>query len=403
MNSFGRIGYLVLGVICAVLLSGCAHGRTGSPYSWNAAAAAHYLDLREARWSTWPGSQRGDGTFCVSCHTALSYALVRPEIHADSDGRTGSVEETALTENVRRRVRLWQQVRPYYPGKVDESSGTEAVLNALILATSDARSHEGIRADTRSALDDMWALQKTSGAQQGAWAWLQFNQQPWEAPDSAYYGACLAASAVGIAPDRYRDDPKIKPNLALLRDYLDRHYGLATPINHVALLWASLKLPGLISPEMQRAIIGEIYEKQQLDGGWSLATLIGKWKRTDRTPLVLESDGYATGLVTYVLQESGVPLSDPRLDRGLRWLSNNQSRWNGHWAAYSPNKRRHDPFSNVSQFMNDAATAYAAMALTRADGPPATEADETRGWPLADVDRTAQDASTPNSRATGVR
>ncbi len=364
-SSCGR--YVALATVCAVLLGGCAHGTTGSLYSWNSVSAAHYLDRREARWRTWSGSARGDGTFCVSCHTALSYALVRPEIHVDYEDQNGAIEEKRLVENVRQRVHLWQGIGPYYPTKRDESRGTEAVLNALILATSDARSNGDMSAGTRAAFDDMWALQKTSGDQKGAWAWLQFNQEPWEAPDSAYYGACLAALAVGTAPDRYGDNPGIQAHLALLRDYLDRYYDTATPINHVTLLWASSQLPGLLSPRMQHSIVSEIYDSQRADGGWDLSTLIGNWTRTDGTPLVLKSDGYATGLVTYVLQLSGVPLSDPHLNRGLRWLSANQSWWNGSWTAYSPNKRRHDPFSNVSQFMNDAATAYAALALAQAN------------------------------------
>ena len=167
----------------------------------------------------------------------------------------------------------------------DESRGTEAVLNALILAIDDAR--EGrLSADTQSAFEHMWALQKTSGSQKGAWAWLQFRQEPWEAPDSVYYGACLAALATGIAPNAYRDSPNIQTNLAILRDYLNQNYPTQTPINRVTLLWASLKWPGLISAETQQSTTREIYEKQRADGGWSLATLIGEWKRTDGTPLV---------------------------------------------------------------------------------------------------------------------
>ena len=49
-----------------------------------------------------------------------------------------------MMDNVTRRVRLWRDVEPFYPDqkhglpKTSESRGTEAVLNALILATRDA-------------------------------------------------------------------------------------------------------------------------------------------------------------------------------------------------------------------------------------------------------------------------
>jgi len=350
----------------AGLLVSCSRAPSATGLHWNANAAAHYLDQREARWMAWPGAARDRGTFCVSCHTALPYALVRSEIQAPDADQTGSAEEVELVENVRKRVRLWEEVGPYYKGKEDESRGTEAVLNALILATYDARNGRALRVDARAAFDHMWAAQKTSGDEKGAWGWLQFRQEPWEAPDSVYYGACLAAVAVGTAPDEYKNDLAIRPEVTLLRDYLHRNYAAATTINRVTLLWASLKLPGLVSPEIQQSILTEVYEKQRADGGWSLATLIGNWKRTDGTPLVVESDGYATGLITYVLQRAGIPRNNTHLARGLAWLASNQNRWNGHWSAYSLNKRRHDPFSNASQFMNDAATAYAALSLAEA-------------------------------------
>src|SRR3979411_2754531 len=63
--------------------------------SWNRKAAAAYLDQRATWWTTWPNAQRDHGTFCVSCHTALPYALARPALR-QSLGETGpSPAETA--------------------------------------------------------------------------------------------------------------------------------------------------------------------------------------------------------------------------------------------------------------------------------------------------------------------
>ena len=70
----------------------------------------------------------------------------------------------------------------------------------------------------------MWALQKTTGDDKGAWSWLRFGNEPWEADDSQFYGASLAAVAVGVAPQDYRSAPEIRKNLELLRDYLLREY-----------------------------------------------------------------------------------------------------------------------------------------------------------------------------------
>ena len=48
--------------------------------------------------------------------------------------------------------------------------------------------------------------QLKTGEAKGAWSWLQFHNSPWEG-DSQYYGATLAAIAVGTAPGNYRVRP----------------------------------------------------------------------------------------------------------------------------------------------------------------------------------------------------
>jgi squalene-hopene/tetraprenyl-beta-curcumene cyclase len=124
--------------------------------------------------------------------------------------------------------------------------------------------------------------------------WLQFANEPWEADDSGYYGATLAAIAAGTAPRNYLARPEIQNNLKMLRQYLNRESAGQPTFNRVVLLWASARLPGLLKPEQQRAIIREVLAKQQADGGWSLTSLAGAWKRHDGTPQEEKSDGYAT-------------------------------------------------------------------------------------------------------------
>ena len=360
----------------ACLLAGitlvCWRPETKAAGPWDQKAAAAYLDQRAGWWMEWPKAARDHETFCVSCHTAVPYALSRPALRKALAEEAPSANERRLLENVTKRVRLWKEVAPFYSDadrgayKTVESRGTESVLNALILSSNDAQPSELSNA-TRMALENMWAEQQTTGNRKGAWSWLRFANEPWEADDSDYYGAALAAVAAGTAPGNYLARPEIQNNLKMLREYLNRECAAQPAINRVALLWASAKLPGLLAPQQQKAIITEVLGKQQADGGWSLSSLAGGWKRNDGTPQEAKSDGYATGLIAYALQQAGIPRESPQQKLALAWLAENQNKTGGFWLAYSLNKNEtHHLTPSTALFMNDAATAYAVLALTEA-------------------------------------
>jgi squalene-hopene/tetraprenyl-beta-curcumene cyclase len=352
-------------------------GPTSTANTWDQKAAAAYLDQRAGWWMGWPRAARDHDTFCVSCHTAVPYAMSRPALRGALGERTLSANERKLLDNVTKRVRLWNDVAPFYSDKdrgvykTVESRGTEAVLNALILASNDAGGSAGkgspnghLSADTLAAFENMWSEQQPSGDEKGAWLWLRFKNEPWEADDSDYYGAALAAIAVGTAPENYREKPEIQNNLKMLREYVNRQYSVQTLSNRAVLLWASAKLPGLLEPERQKALVTELLSKQQPDGGWSLAAMAGDWKRHDGTPQEAQSDGYATGLITFALQKAGIPYKDPQLQKGLAWLASNQNQTEGFWLAYSlNNNEEHHISPDTARFMKDAATAYAVLAL----------------------------------------
>lgn len=334
-----------------VLLATALPGADAPTTGWNPQSAAAYLDGRLEWWSSWKPAARDHDTFCVSCHTTATYAMGRPALRGALGEHAPSATERKVIDNVIKRVRMWNEVEPYYPDetrgapKTSESRGTEAILNALVLTRYDIP-------ESRQALDNMWAQQLTTGDARGAFPWLQFHNAPWEG-DSQYYGAALAA--IAGAGDR-------SEHSKLLREYLLREREAQVPVNRVMLLWASTKMPGLLTPEQQRALIQEALSYQQSDGGFSLSSLSGGWKRHDNTPLETKSDGYATGLIAYALVQTGMRRDRPELKRALDWLARSQEKGDGRWLAYSLNKQR-DLNSDVGRFMSDAATAYAVLAL----------------------------------------
>ena len=334
---------------------------------WDPKAAAAYLDGRATWWTTWPNAARDRGTYCMSCHTTLPYALARPALRSLLNERAPSAAEDKIMGNLLTRARSWHDVEPWYPDqtrgipKTSESRAIESVMNALVLSRRDAAAG-ALSADAKTAFEVMWALQMKTGPETGAWTWLNFGMDPWESPNSPYFGASMAALAIGSAPGGYADAPEIADRLKALRTYFQRQHGTVSLVNQLHGLWAASRVPGLLTDEQRRATIDAAFALQQPDGGWSTVAL-GGYTRIDKSQSDTRTDGYATALATLGLQAAGVPASDERLRKGLDWLRRGQDRVSGRWMAVSPNKQR-DPESDPGKFMSDAATAYAVLSLT---------------------------------------
>jgi squalene-hopene/tetraprenyl-beta-curcumene cyclase len=146
-----------------------------------------------------------------------------------------------------------------------------------------------------------------------------------------------------------------RPEAVRLKQYLDREFAAQPLHNRLMAVWAG------VAPEAgRRSTLDELWRKQSADGGWTLDAL-GPWAKHEKAPPAAPgSNAYATAYTAAALRAAGV--SDPRLTRALDWLKSRQDP-KGYWDAVSMNK----PFpagSMMSGFMRDAATAYAALALS---------------------------------------
>jgi hypothetical protein len=108
---------------------------------------------------------------------------------------------------------------------------------------------------------------------------------------------------------------------------------------------------------MRETRVRELKGLQRPDGGWS------------QTPH-LPSDAYATGQVLYTLRELGVPAADAALQRGVEFLVKTQ-RDDGSWYVPSRAMKIQPYFESGfpyghDQWISSAATAWAAMGLSRA-------------------------------------
>jgi squalene-hopene/tetraprenyl-beta-curcumene cyclase len=304
--------------------------------------SAKYLDNVAVEWTR----KRNCGT----CHTNVPYLMARPllkEFDSAGQGEVRAFFETRVAQwdnpnqGGARAITLALMAKPRWDAEV--------VTTAQALAMNDAATTGKLHPLTRKALDRMWTLQ----TKDGGWDWLKCAWPPYEHDD--YYGAIAAALATGYAPDDYAHGPSARPGLERLRSYFRK-----TPppdLHHQSmLLWASTRLGGLMDCPQQEATIRAIRALQRSDGGWCLPSL-GSWKRRDgaANDPGSPSDGFATGMLVFILREAGIPANDPAVARGVAWLKANQ-RVSGRWFTRSLT-------NDQDHFIADAGTAFAVMAL----------------------------------------
>jgi hypothetical protein len=315
---------------------------------WSPEAAARYLDERQKQWFEWKPAASANGP-CVSCHTGMTYLLARPALRRAMKEAQPTVYEKGLLERLRSNV----GAKP--PGALQD---VETIFAAIFLAREDA---DGTMSrDTQKAFEQLWKLQRAEAPAKGAWKWYSANLDPWEHAESSYFGASLAMLALGSTPADYQQRADTRERVAALAGYLAT--SAERPLHdRIALLWASSTSSAAMTDAARAALVAEVFAKQQADGGWSLSSL-GPWTSHPDAPPASGSDAYATAFTVFALGKGGVAPSHPGFSRALSWLKAHQDPSTGAWAAVSMNKRR-PAGSMEALFMQDAATAFAAIAL----------------------------------------
>ena len=333
---------LLLATVFTLAVTGLAK----SGENWDPALAARYLDARQEAWFAWPRAASPDGP-CISCHTGMPYLLARPALRKLLHESAPTMYETGLRHRLDARA-----------GKepVDGLQRTNTIFEAMFVTDETKQ---------REAFEQLWALQKTDGPLKGAWQWFAADLDPWETPLQVPYGAALGALAIGSAPASIRDAADAQARIRALVEYLNDDLPHRPLHARLAMLWASTKLPQVMDERARRATIDEILAKQQADGGWTLESL-GPWTDHPAAPASLTpgaSHPYATALTAYVLKLAAGKHARAETNRALDWLRKHQDRRTGAWPAVSMNKK-YPAGSMEEKFLQDAATAFAVLALT---------------------------------------
>lgn len=309
--------------------------------------AASFLDRVAVTW--------GEKYGCVTCHTNGWYLTGPPEIFAERRAFEIAHDQAA------RFVRSWRaddelfesEARALQPKFVPFV--TDVVGTSSFLAINEAQSGASELSDIAvEALDHAWALQDEGGH----WAdWTVSNWPPFE--NDYHFPVTLMALATGMAPGDYASTDVAVQGMNRIRAYL-----AANPPeiahNRGMLLWAGTVNEGLVSDTDRQLWIDELLGLQRDDGGWAAGKL-GVWRMREGLPsdppVTVESDGYGTGFVMYVLRQAGVQASHPAIQRGVGWLKTNQ-RAGGYWWTQSIRNS-----FTTSNFLTHAGTTFAVKAL----------------------------------------
>ena len=227
-----RMPRLRLALTIAVLLAAADAAPVRA--EWNPALAARYLDARQKEWFAWKTAQSADGP-CVSCHTGMTYLLARPVLRRVLHEAEPTAFETGLLNRLRTKMAQAGGRRARHR----RGRPRRDVLQPRRRPHRDELARE---AGVRPAV----GAPGSRRARQGRLAVVRANLDPWENPESGYYGAALVALALGQAPEAYRQDPRagrLPPSLIAF---------LANPPppprlhDRLALLWASTSTPALL-------------------------------------------------------------------------------------------------------------------------------------------------------------
>jgi squalene-hopene/tetraprenyl-beta-curcumene cyclase len=153
-----------------------------------------------------------------------------------------------------------------------------------------------------------------------------------------------AARAITAAPGWLAElkDESLLAGVARMKDWL-RTSAPKNDFDRILKLQLAHYLPELVSQQERDAALALLSSKQHADGGWCIRDMsalddwhfeISDFVRNLITNLPdaaqPQSDAYMTSLAIVLLRQGDVPVSDPRIQRGLAWLKREQ-RESGRW------------------------------------------------------------------------
>jgi squalene-hopene/tetraprenyl-beta-curcumene cyclase len=276
---------------------------------------------------------------CVNCHTTGPYLTERTawtkqfgpastEVHEDFVG--------SVPKEVKPVKETETRGHKHYPGTF------YSVWRSLGLAEWDKNITGKLSEPTERSLRDLFERQSANGA------FVSHGEVEIPHITTDFELSLQAARAITAAPGWLAGlkDEALLSRVAKLKDYL-RTGAPKNDFDRVLKLQLAHYLPELVTPPEREAALTLLSSKQHADGGWCIRdfSALNDWhfEISDAVRRLItslpdaanpESDAYMTALAVVLLRQSNVPVSDPRVQRGLAWLRREQ-RESGRWWMHS--------------------------------------------------------------------
>jgi squalene-hopene/tetraprenyl-beta-curcumene cyclase len=325
-------------------------------------AAAKYLDDGAHFWVR--------ERTCLACHSTGVYMLERPVVTP----QLGKPSEEVLQSFI--------DTVPAAPGKPGDSPSA-SIWRSAGLASWDRHVTGTLSPHTDRSLRHMLSILPDDNM----YNTIKLIEIPYIT--TRFELTVQAMRALVTAPGWLANlkDADLRSRVERIKTMLREH----RPINDYELalkLQLANLLPDLVTPEEREAAITMLWGKQLPDGGWSTRRMsdLLRWRLEVHPPSERQpwkeamdpkvvaliqglpdaanpgSDPYMTAFAIVLLRESGVPASDPRIQRGITWLKENQ-RETGRWWMHSLYRGNYNYITYI-------ATAQALRALALCDELP---------------------------------
>lgn len=346
------------------------HGDIVVPGAWAdeprraAVSVAKAIVHLEDGAAAWNGSNN-----CVACHTTGVYLCLRPMLSHTLGRPSDDIRRLFVADLKERAEQADKDIDSLRTGIVPAH-----VANiAWGLAEWDAHVTGELSDETRQAMDLMFRLQAKDGSFSNLDCWPPFES-------SNYQAATVAAMAVATAPG-WKNSVRDQTTLAAI-DRLKK-YLRETPAPHlygeVLLLRAATRWRELMSGSRRRQVYADMFSRRNPDGGWALRDFATpkQWGRGNRAKklqsesdvLSPPSDAHMTALALIIYMDAGMERNDRLIQRGVRWLKQNQ-RESGRWWTQSLN-------TDGRHLITFSGTIYALAALDMSGALPAIIRAET--------------------------